>query len=92
MQDIGENSTVINYPELKDNYAVLIGASEGWSNYRHQADVLGFYHYLKNHGYDDDHIILILADDIAYNERNILPGVVRREQTGINLYENVQID
>jgi ABC-type branched-subunit amino acid transport system substrate-binding protein len=92
MQDIGENSTVINYPELKDNYAVLIGASEGWSNYRHQADVLGFYHYLKNHGYDDEHIILILADDIAYNERNILPGVVRREQTGINLYENVQID
>ncbi len=92
VQDIGGNDTQINYPELHDNYAVLIASSEKWKNYRHQADVLGFYHYLKNHGYDDDHIIMIMADDIAYNERNILPGVVRREQMGINLYQDVQID
>jgi glycosylphosphatidylinositol transamidase (GPIT) subunit GPI8 len=92
IQDFGESSNVINYPELKDNYAVLVAASEGWYNYRHQADVLGFYQYLKGEGYDDDHIILIMADDIAYNELNQLPGVVRREISGENLYENVQID
>ena len=54
--------------------------------------MLGFYHYLKGHGYDDDHILLIMADDIAYNEKNPLQGVVRRELSGKNLYENVQID
>lgn len=92
MQDVDGNGKEINYPELKDNYAVLVAASEGWKNYRHQADVLGFYHYLKGKGYDDDHIILIMADDIAYNEKNLLQGVVRREVSGNNLYEDIQID
>lgn len=72
MQDIDGNGNEIDYPELKGNYAVLVAASEGWKNYRHQADVLGMYHYLKGKGYDDDHIILIMADDIAYNEKNPL--------------------
>jgi ABC-type branched-subunit amino acid transport system substrate-binding protein len=92
IQDVDKDAKEINYPELKDNYAVLVAASQGWKNYRHQADVLGFYHYLKAKGYDDDHIILIMADDIAYNERNPLQGVVRRELSGTNLYEDVQID
>ena len=92
IQDFGVSDNEIYYPELQDNYAVLVAGSEGWYNYRHQADVLGFYHYLKGKGYDDDHIILIMADDIAYNEMNPLQGVVRREISGENLYENVQID
>ncbi len=92
MQDVGGNGYEIDYPELKDNYAVLVAASQGWKNYRHQADVLGMYHYLKGKGYDDDHIILIMADDIAYNEKNPLQGVVRREIGGDNLYKDLQID
>ena len=92
IQDVDKDAQEINYPALEDNYAVLVAASQGWKNYRHQADVLGFYHYLKAKGYDDDHIILIMADDIAYNERNPLQGVVRRELSGTNLYEDVQID
>lgn len=92
MQDVDGSGNEIDYPELKDNYAVLVAASEGWKNYRHQADVLGMYHYLKEKGYDDDHIILIMADDIAYNEKNPLHGVVRREIGGDNLYEDLQID
>ena len=92
MQDVGGNGHEIDYPELKDNYAVLVAASQGWKNYRHQADVLGMYHYLKGMGYDDDHVILIMADDIAYNEKNPSQGVVCREIGGSNLYDNVQID
>ena len=92
IQNVDGNGKQIDYPELKDNYAVLVAASEGWKNYRHQADVLGMYHYLKTRGYDDDHIILIMADDIASNERNPLQGVVRREVDGENLYDDVEID
>ena len=92
IQDVGGNSHEIDYPELKDNYAVLVAASQGWKNYRHQADVLGMYHFLKGKGYDDDHIILIMADDIAYNEKNPSQGVVRREIGGDNLYKDIQID
>lgn len=92
IQDVGGNGNEIDYPELKGNYAVLVAASQGWKNYRHQADVLGMYHFLKGKGYDDDHIILIMADDIAYNEKNPLRGVVRREIGGDNLYKDLQID
>ena len=92
MQDVGGNGHEIDYPDLKDNYAVLVAASNGWKNYRHQADVLGMYHFLKGKGYDDDHIILIMADDIAYNEKNPSQGVVRREIGGDNLYKDIQID
>ena len=92
MQDVDGNGNEIDYPELKDKYAVLVAASEGWKNYRHQADVLGMYHFLKERGYDDDHIILIMADDLADNEKNPLKGVVRREIGGANLYKDLQID
>ena len=92
LQDLGGNNHEIDYPELKDNYAVLVAASMGWKNYRHQADVLGMYHYLKGKGYDDDHIILIMADDIAYNVKNPSQGVVRRKIDGDNLYKDLKID
>ena len=85
-------SIIKDYPELKGNRAVLVAASQGWKNYRHQADVLAMYHYLKANGYDDDHIILIMADDIAYNDRNPLKGVVRQEMQGKNLYDDIVID
>ena len=32
-----------NYPELKDQYAVLVQGSSGWNDYRHEADVLSIY-------------------------------------------------
>ena len=92
LQDVGGNGHEIDYPELKDNYAVLVAASQGWKNYRHQADVLGMYHFLKGKGYDDDHIIMIMADDIAYNEKNPSQGMVCREIGGDNLYKDIQID
>ena len=92
IQDVGGNGHEIDYPELKDNYAVLVAASQGWKNYRHQADVLGMYHFLKGKGYDDDHIIMIMADDIAYNEKNPSQGMVCREIGGDNLYKDIQID
>ena len=91
--DLEDNSqTAYKFSLAKGYKAVLICGSEGWYNYRHQADVLGMYHFLKGKGYDDDHIILIMADDIAYNEKNPLQGVVRREIGGDNLYKDLQID
>lgn len=84
--------TEIAYPEHKDNYAVIVAASSGWSNYRHQADALAMYQALKFQGFNDDHIILILEDDIAYHERNLYPGEVKIIPDGDNLYEGVTVD
>lgn len=38
------------YGELQRNWAVVIGTSDTWSNYRHQADALAMYQILKRHG------------------------------------------
>lgn len=77
---------------ISGNFAVLMATSKGWDNYRHQADVLHTYQLLKRNGFDDEHIILILADDLANSTSNGLPGVIRNEPGGNNLYENVVVD
>ena len=80
------------YPQLLDKWALLIAASTGWGNYRFQADVFAMYQILKKHGYDDKHIILICEDDLAYNEKNVEPGVIRVKDDGENLYDSSAID
>lgn len=80
------------YGELRDHYAVIVAASTGWANYRHQSDALDVYQMLRHYGYDDDHIILIMEDDIAADYRNITSGEMRVEPNGPNLYENVTVD
>lgn len=87
------NNISLSYPEHKSNYALLIAASSEWYNYRHQADVLDMYNILKKNGWNDDHIILIVEDDIAYNASNPYPGVIKVKSTGENLYNStIEID
>ena len=82
----------ITYPELHDCWALLIAGSSGWGNYRFQADVYAMYQILKNHGYDDDHIILIAEDDVANNPRNTLRPDLRINDDGPNLYDPNALD
>lgn len=87
--DTGES---ISYASLTGHQALIVATSTGWSNYRHQADALAMYQLLKEHGYTDDNIILIVADDIAGNSSNPEQGVVRVKPGGENLYTDVRID
>ena len=92
MVDFNPDQPDIEYPELEEQWAVVIGTSDDWANYRHQADALAMYQLLKRHGYDDEHIILIIADNIAYHTRNIYPGVVKVRPDGENLYKDIVVD
>ena len=74
------------------NKAVLICGSEGWYNYRHQADLLYVYNTLKENHYSDDEIILIMRDDIAFHPKNPHQGVIKVSPDGENLYHDVVID
>lgn len=78
--------------DKKDVWAVVAALSAGWENYRHQADALRQYQILRKNGVPDDHIILILANDLAKSSKNPLPGQVRNELGGKNLLSNVEID
>ena len=86
------NQKDFNYPEMDKRWAVVIGTSDNWANYRHQADALAMYQVLKRHGYDDDHIVLIIEDNIAYHPNNLHQGVIKVRPEGENVYKDVKVD
>ena len=81
-QQFDENLVVDHkLPQTKDNWAVVISPSTTWSNYRHQADAFAMYQTLRHHGYDDDHIVLIVEDNLYNNPNNKLPGQIFVERS-----------
>lgn len=91
MQDFSQSGS-FTYPEKSESYALIIAGSSGWENYRHQADALRMYQLLKENGMDDDHILLIAQDDIAWNEKNPYPGNIYSSSENENVYRDVVVD
>ena len=87
----GEGSG-LTYPALDERWALLVAGSKGWANYRFQADVFAMYQLLRQHGYDDDHIVLICEDDVARHANNPHQGELRISDTGSNVYDADAID
>jgi hypothetical protein len=79
-------------PPKTGTWALLVAASDGWENYRHQADVLAQYQRLRANGVSADHIIVVMADDIADDRRNSPRGTVRYTDGGPNLDDGVRAD
>jgi len=75
-----------------EKWALLVAGSGGYGNYRHQADVCHSYQLLIQHGFKADHIITMMADDIAYNSRNPFKGNIINQPNGPNVYTGVKID
>ena len=77
-----------------DNWAVLVAGSDGYWNYRHQADVSHAYQILRRGGIPEDHIITMMVNDIAYNEANPFQGAIYNHpgDNPQNVYEGVKID
>lgn len=78
--------------EKKDLWVVLVATSHKWKNYRHQANALYFYDLLKKNGVSDDHIALMIYDDIAKNLLNPKKGDIHHEINGKNLYPEAVMD
>lgn len=73
-------------------WALLVAGSNTWMNYRHQADVCHAYQVLHSHGVPDDHIVVMMYDDIAQSEDNPTPGVIINHRNGTNVYTGVPHD
>lgn len=86
LEDIPES------PENGDLWVVLVAGSNGWYNYRHQADVCHAYQIVSAHGIPDDHIIVMMYDDIANNKENPTPGVIINHPNGTDVYKGVVKD
>ncbi|BEJ14774.1 hypothetical protein CspHIS471_0405410 [Cutaneotrichosporon sp. HIS471] len=77
-----------------NNWAVLACTSRFWFNYRHIANTLAIYRNIKRLGIPDSNIILMLADDVACNARNIFPATVyANPNRQLDLYgDSVEVD
>ncbi|GMK59324.1 hypothetical protein CspeluHIS016_0703390 [Cutaneotrichosporon spelunceum] len=77
-----------------NNWAVLACTSRFWFNYRHIANTLAIYRNIKRLGIPDSNIILMLADDVACNPRNIFPATVyANPNRQLDLYgDSVEVD
>ena len=73
-------------------WVFLVAGSNGWYNYRHQADVCHAYQIVHDHGVPDDHIIVMMYDDIAYNIENPTPGKIINHPNGTDVYHGVPKD
>ncbi|KAJ1423458.1 Peptidase C13, legumain [Sesbania bispinosa] len=73
-------------------WAILIAGSNGYWNYRHQADVCHAYQLLRKGGLKEENIVVFMYDDIASNEENPRPGVIINSPHGDDVYKGVPKD
>ncbi len=73
-------------------WALLVAASRGWDNYRHQADVFAQYQMLRAAGVPASHIVTVAQDDLAHDDENPRPGRVPYEVGGKDVRRGVHID
>eukprot|EP00210_Caulerpa_lentillifera_P002417 g2317.t1 len=81
------NSNSVNsQPKSGTLTAILVAGSEGYRNYRHQADICHAFQVLKDNGVSEDSIITFVYDDIVHYWRNPLRGNLYNRPGGRNVY------
>lgn len=68
-------------------FALLFAGSNGWKNYRHQADICTMYTKLIERGYDESEIFICCYDDLAYYPRSPYQGqIFHTREHDVNVY------
>ncbi|XP_003746513.1 legumain [Galendromus occidentalis] len=73
-------------------WALLVAGSNGYYNYRHQADVCHAYQILHRNGVPDERIVVMMFDDIANSSDNPTKGVIINHPDGSDVYRGVPKD
>jgi ABC-type branched-subunit amino acid transport system substrate-binding protein len=92
LSDDVDSSTWTPPAARTDTWALVAALSSGWDNYRHQADALQQYRLLRDAGVPDDHVVLVMADDLAGDPQNRAPGEVRNAPGGADLRAGAEVD
>ncbi|XP_004082135.1 legumain [Oryzias latipes] len=74
------------------HWVVIVAGSNGWYNYRHQADACHAYQIVHRNGIPDEQIVVMMYDDLAQNEANPTPGVIINRPNGSDVYAGVPKD
>lgn len=79
-------------PDSGKNWVVIVAGSNGWYNYRHQADACHAYQIVHKNGIPDEQIVVMMYDDLANNEENPTPGILINRPNGTDVYKGVPKD
>ncbi|XP_014824313.1 PREDICTED: legumain [Poecilia mexicana] len=79
-------------PDSGKHWVVIVAGSNGWYNYRHQADVCHAYQIVHRNGIPDEQIVVMMYDDLAQNEANPTPGILINKPNGTDVYKGVLKD
>ncbi|KAJ3613276.1 hypothetical protein NHX12_019526 [Muraenolepis orangiensis] len=79
-------------PEEGRNWVVIVAGSNGWYNYRHQADACHAYQIVHKNGVPDEQVVVLMYDDLANNENNPTPGELINRPNGSDVYKGVPKD
>ncbi|XP_040915967.1 legumain [Toxotes jaculatrix] len=79
-------------PDSGKNWVVIVAGSNGWYNYRHQADACHAYQIVHRNGIPDEQIVVMMYDDLAQNEENPTPGILINRPNGTDVYKGVPKD
>uniref|UniRef100_A0A8D1CTC2 Legumain n=1 Tax=Sus scrofa TaxID=9823 RepID=A0A8D1CTC2_PIG len=74
------------------HWVVIVAGSNGWYNYRHQADACHAYQIVHRNGIPDEQIIVMMYDDIANSEEGSRYGIVINRPNGSDVYKGVLKD
>lgn len=79
-----------------ENFAVIAVGSQGYGNYRHQANGCHAYRILIKRGLKPENIVLMSYDDVAASDENPFPGKLFNRPTGSkggdDVYAGCKID
>ncbi|KAF5178372.1 Vacuolar-processing enzyme, partial [Thalictrum thalictroides] len=88
----GKSSRKHQHEFTGTKWALLVAGSNGYGNYRHQADVCHAYQLLIKGGLKKENIVVFMYDDIANSEYNPRPGVIINHPQGQDVYAGVPKD
>ncbi|XP_061467978.1 legumain [Rhineura floridana] len=74
------------------HWVVIVAGSNGWYNYRHQADACHAYQIVHRNGIPDEQIVVMMYDDIADSEENPTKGIVINRPNGTDVYKGTLKD
>jgi legumain len=75
-----------------DHWAVIVVGSNGYYNYRHQADGCHAYQVLKKSGIPTEQIIMLSYNDVASDSENPFPGQLFNKPDGPDVNLGCHID
>lgn len=78
--------------QATDHWAVIVAGSNGFWNYRHQADACHAYQIMKKNGIPESNIVTMLYDDVASDPENPFPGKLFNKPNGEDVYAGCNID